>query len=529
LVIGLGLIGQITLQVLSAAGIKAIGVDVSAKQVDFANKLGFGKSFNRDDLNLEKNICHLTGGFGVDGVIITAATASLDPINFAGKVCRQKGKVVIVGAVPTGFVRENYYKKELELKMSMSYGPGRYDTAYEERGIDYPIGYVRWTENRNMLSFVELISEKKLNIDDLITHVFDFQEAPDAYSLILKGAEHKLGVLLRYKDDISLIDKVSFELNNSPQKPGLGFVGAGSFAQNYLLPNLPPNSNLLGVCTAGGVTASNVAKKYGFNYATSNDEKLFSDPVLNTVFVATRHNLHFEFVKKAIERGKNVFVEKPLCLSIEELEIIRYLYLKTPVVFLLGFNRRFAPLVRILKDNLSSDLPISINYRINAGFIPKNHWVHDPEIGGGRIIGEVCHFVDLCTYLTGSPIVSVYAIEMETKDSLMDTISITLKFANDSIASVTYFSNGNKSVSKEYLEVFSGGMTFILDDFRSLTLFEVKTKIVKLKKQDKGHHTEVTEFLVQLEFLGVQIGIILRLSSHNNYHPHSPATLSHLI
>lgn len=532
-VIGLGLIGQLTLQLLSAGGIKPIGIDIDSRQVEFANKNGAGISFNRKQDDIEKIIYELTNGHGTDAVIITAGSSSNDPVEFAGRVCRRKGKVIIVGAVPTGFSREHYYKKELELKMSSSYGPGRYDPDYEEKGMDYPIGYVRWTENRNMQAFLELLAEKKLNLEPLITHIYDFNKAPDAYDMILKKEQPFIGVLLKYDlrsnttSSLNMTDEIvktgeesgkdkiatrqSDELNNyHPQIPKIGFIGAGNFAQNFLLPNLKDKSELVGVATSRSHTSKNIADKYGFNYASGNAEDIINDENINTIFIATRHNLHAKFVIKALQAGKNVFVEKPLAMNETELEEINSVIHKRedspashrmtskPILFV-GYNRRFSPLVVKLKEMDGSTLPKAINYRINAGTLPKEHWIQDPQTGGGRVIGEVCHFIDLCMFIAGSPITSVSAEAMDTADNLLDSVVISLKFRNGTVASISYFSNGSKLLPKESVEVFSGGRCFIINDFREMKIFGTKEEKLKLPKQDKGHAAEINEFISALK------------------------------
>jgi len=524
-VIGLGLIGQLTLQMLNAAGVIPIGIDVYDKQVSLANKIGIGKSFLRSRNDLEKTIYELTKGFGTDAVIITAGTSSIDPVELAGRLCRRKGKVVIVGAVPTGFTREHYYKKELELKMSSSYGPGRYDADYEEKGIDYPIGYVRWTENRNMQAYIEMLDAGKLKMQELITHVYDFEKAPAAYDMILKKEEQFVGVVLKYDasretknekretlDERRETDEINKQYAvGSPQKPRtmdykpitpkVGFIGAGSFAQNFLLPNLKGKCEFISVATSRSHTSKNIADKYAFKTATGNADDVINSEEINTVFIATRHNLHAQNVIKAIESGKNVFVEKPLAMSEEELRNVEssMLNAQLPIKLMVGYNRRFAPLIIKLKSKLSEVLPKAINYRINAGTIPKEHWVQDKEIGGGRIIGEVCHFIDLCMFIAGSKIVSVFADVMETADNLLDTLNINLKFENGSVANISYFSNGDKSLSKEYLEVFCGGQVLTVDDFRSLKIYGSKSQTIKSNTQDKGHAAEIDLFIKSIK------------------------------
>lgn len=515
-VIGLGLIGQITMQLLNSGGIFPIGIDIDNNQVELANKVNTGKSFLRNIENIEEVVLELTNGYGTDAVIITAGTSSNDPVKLAGSICRKKGKVVIVGAVPTGFERTNYYKKELELKMSSSYGPGRYDPSYEEKGLDYPIGYVRWTENRNMQSFVHLLAQNKLNLDPLITHQFKFEEAPEAYDLILNKTEPYTGIIFKYNITNKLNQQYQFinpksSIQNLQSTIKIGFIGAGSFAQNFLLPNITRllkqqprqegKAALIGVATARSNTARHIADKYGFVYATCNANEIIKDENINTVFIATRHNLHSEYVIKSLESGKNVFVEKPLAMNIEELEKISTIYHASmqsynhSLTLMVGFNRRFSPLIQKIKELMNDELPKAINYRINAGNINADHWVQDPEIGGGRIIGEVCHFIDLATYISGSEVSSVTTQVLDNSLNLHDTLSIILKFKNGSIATLSYFSNGNKLLSKEYLEVFHGSQVFVVDDFKVLNVYSNKKSKIKIKKQDKGHTEEIKSYI----------------------------------
>ena len=495
-VIGLGLVGQLTILLLKASGIKVIAIDIDPTQVIKAKDIGADLAIDRKNENLEDQVLHLTNGFGADAIIITASTNSNDPIELAGKLARQKGKVIIVGAVPTGFSRKNYYVKELDLRMSCSYGPGRYDNDYEEKGIDYPIGYIRWTENRNMQAFADLVSNGTLDLNKIISHEFAFHDASKAYQMILDKTESFAGILLKY--DLSKELKKRVQIANqtlSASEPALAFIGAGSFAQNMLLPNLQSKAKFIGISTARPNNARYIADKYHFDYCTNNTDEIFNDEKVNTVFIVTRHNNHFEYALKALQNKKNVFVEKPLCMNESELEEIKNAWSSSGKILMIGFNRRFAPLITKIKSNLNSDFPIAINYRINAGIIAPDHWTQDPKIGGGRIIGEVCHFIDLCRSLTGSTIRSVSATAMKSAANTEDTINLQLQFENGSIANISYFANGNKELSKEYLEVFSSGTVFQLDDFKTLSVFGKSKSIHKQSSQDKGHKAELDAFL----------------------------------
>lgn len=496
-VIGLGLIGQLTLQMLKAAGVKAIGIDIEEKAVSLSKDLGTEHVFNRNQEGLDQIIKNITNGFGVDAVIITAATSSTDPVDFAGEICRKKGKVVIVGSVATGFKRQQYYKKELELRMSSSYGPGRHDRNYEEQGNDYPYAYVRWTENRNMQAFVELIQERKVDLSKVITHVFDFKDAPKAYQMILDRSESFMGIVLKYDVSKKLSGKVTLKESVAVSgEPSVAFAGAGSFADNVLLPAFKGNCNFIGVATARPNNSKNIASKYGFNYCTDKVSDLISDKNVNTLVVATRHDSHGTYVIEGLKHHKNVFVEKPLCISEEELNLIKQEKENSKGILMVGFNRRFAPQTIKVKEIVKElNIPVSINFRINAGQNAPDHWIHDKNIGGGRIIGEVCHFVDLAAFLANSKINSVSANAIQDAHHLNDTLVINLSFENGSVASISYFSNGNKQLSKEYLEIFAGGQVMIIDDFKQMKIYGKNTKEFNLSKQDKGHKTEVSLFL----------------------------------
>lgn len=500
LIIGMGLIGQLSYLILKASGMHPLGVDVSQSQLDLCRATDIENVYTRDQEGLEEIIQAHSNGYGVDAVIITAGTASLDPVEFAGKAARHKAKVVVVGAVPTGFSRVNYYKKELDLRMSTSYGPGRYDPDYEEKGRDYPIGYVRWTENRNMQSFVDLLGTGRLDISGLITHTFDLDQAPDAYDMILSRKEAFSGILIKYAEQADLKRSIMLKkVSHSIQEVNVGFVGAGTFAQGSLLPNMKGLCNFVGLATARGNSSRYVADKYGFGYCTDAADDLFNDQTVNTILVVTRHHLHAQNVLNSIAHGKHAFVEKPLCLRMEELEEIRAAYEKMAEKgankhLMVGFNRRFAPPVQKIMAMFSKDQPKSIVMRINSGVMPKEHWVNDPEIGGGRIVGEACHFIDLAMFLAGSPIVSVSADSLEDVHDLNNTVVVNLKMANGSVASISYFSNGNKTAPKEFIEVFCAGTIAQINDFQDLVVFG-QTKKKTRYKQDKGHLACVQAFL----------------------------------
>jgi predicted dehydrogenase/threonine dehydrogenase-like Zn-dependent dehydrogenase len=500
-VIGLGLIGQLTIQMLKAAGVSTIGIDIDKHQVEKAIHSGADMAFERNDFNLENSVNELSRGYGVDAVIITAGTNSLDPVELAGRLCRKRGKVVIVGAVPTGFSRENYYKKELSLLMSSSYGPGRYDLSYEEMGIDYPIAFARWTENRNMQAFLDLAASNALDLDLITTHIFPFEDEEQAYNMIIEKSEMFTGILLEYNTEKKLSKKIILKETEvrSNIDPNIGFIGAGSFASKYLLPNASKYGNMIGVCAAAGNNTRNAADKHHFDYATGDYQDILTDDRINTVFIATRHNMHALQVIESIKNSKNTFVEKPLCLTIKELDAIKNEYEKRKVHLMVGFNRRFSPFIQKTMDILGSDTKKAINFRINAGTIPSDSWIQDKSIGGGRILGEVCHFVDLAMFVAGAPINKVSAFAMEDPDDVQDTLNVILNFTNGSIANISFFANGSKAIKKENLEIFSNGKTIVINDFKEMNIFSKSKKKKKLINQNKGHAKEVELFLTSIK------------------------------
>jgi predicted dehydrogenase/threonine dehydrogenase-like Zn-dependent dehydrogenase len=504
-VIGLGLLGQLACLILRASGIRVVGVDVNNDAVESARQYSTDLALPRNDPGIEDKIQRFTSGLGVDAVIIAAATSDLDPINFAGAIARKKGKVIILGAVPTGFARDPYwYRKELELKMSCSYGPGRYDLDYETKGIDYPPAYVRWTEKRNMEAFQLLLSDNKINIDFLTTHEFDFQDAPLAYDMIVKKSESYLGIILKYDTHKSIPENKKIQIN--PPKPitkiNIAFIGAGSYAQGNILPNLTSKDkeiSLKGVLTSTGTTSKRVAERFNFEFCTADENDILKNSEINTVFIATRHDSHAEYLIKSLKANKNVFVEKPLCIKATELEeIINTKRENENAQILVGFNRRFSSLSELLKKHIGNG-PMSMIYRINAGKIAADSWIQDIETGGGRIIGEACHFVDYLTWLNGSLPVRVFATSLPDPENNNDTVNINLTFSNGSTGIVAYYANGPKSLPKEYIEVFNAGAAGVLSNFKELKVFgKVKMK-KKLFNQDKGQKQMVEKFIQGLK------------------------------
>ncbi|MBN2297893.1 MAG: bi-domain-containing oxidoreductase [Deltaproteobacteria bacterium] len=507
-VIGLGLLGQITCLLLKASGVRVVGIDIDPFMVDTARKHCADLALNRDSEGVYNRIMEFTHGIGCDAVIITAATNSTDPINLAGTISRKRGTVVVVGAVPTGFDRDpHYYRKELQLRMSCSYGPGRYDPSYEEKGIDYPAGYVRWTENRNMHAFQELISSGKIDIGYLTTHTFKLQDAPSAYEMMLEKKEPFIGILIEYnaaQDHLRDKSRVTIKhshASSGTKKVSIGFIGAGSYAQSNLIPNLQGNNrvDLKGVLTSTGTSSRSVGDRYGFDFCTGNEKDIIENPEINTVFIATRHNTHAEYLIKALNAGKHVFLEKPLCITGEELISVQDTFesasQKASLKLMVGYNRRFSPLARAVKDIVGNG-PAAVHYRINAGHIPPDSWIQDPAVGGGRIIGEVCHFVDLITFLCGSLPDSVYASTLRDHHDHLDTLIATITYRNGSIGNICYFSNGDKALAKEHVEIFAHGTTSVIEDFRQLKVYSRgRVKKRSLLGQDKGQEGEISRFI----------------------------------
>ena len=500
-VIGLGLLGQITCQLLKANGCNVFGIDLNEALVALAIKNSTSQALSRNDANLITACENFTNGYGFDSVIITAAAPSNDPIELSSEIVKKKGDIIIVGAVKMDIARDPYfYRKELNLKMSCSYGPGRYDVNYEENGQDYPFSYVRWTEQRNMEAFLNLLSQKEIDLKPLITHIFDITEAEKAYDIVVgKNKVPHLGLLLKYTTNDTKRETLK-QFNNSPVNlVNVGFIGAGSFAQSYLIPSAKSwGVSLDGVVTSKGITSKNVLNKFKFNFCSSNPDDILKKDNIDTVFIATHHNSHAELVINSIRANKNVFVEKPLAINPEQLKEVIDNHSNFNKIVFVGFNRRFAPISEAIKKELKNiDEPLVINIRVNAGQIPKDHWTQQPEIGGGRIIGEVCHFVDLMQYFTDSEPIKVFAESINTgnvKITSEDNVAIVIKFEDGSIGNLTYVANGDKGLAKECIEVFGGGNVGIINDFRDGMIYR-NGKKTTLKSSGKGHKEEISAFL----------------------------------
>lgn len=503
-VIGLGLLGQLTVQLLKANGCRVFGLDLDPQKVELARELGADRAM----LNTEEAksaVIEWTRGRGADAVLITAATPSNQPIELAGEISRLKGRVVAVGLVGLDVPRDLFFKRELTLRISMSYGPGRYDPEYEERGHDYPFAYVRWTEGRNIEAFLDLVAEGRVNVERLITHRFPIEEGERAYQLIAGVVkEPYLGVVLRYDTERELELPAQIPEATKKERPlvaaesvRLGLIGAGAYAKAMLLPNLKASGvEFQAIATASGVTARDIGAKYGFRRTLSSADEVINDAGVNLLMIATRHDLHAELARRSLESGRHTFVEKPLALNDEELESVLEAAMRVPAQLMVGYNRRFSPHARaaleFFKDRTA---PLSIAYRVNAGRIPREHWTQDPREGGGRIIGEVCHFIDLMQFLTSSRVTRVYAEAIKSRNHQIveeDSVMITLRFADGSNGSIAYLAEGDKALHKERVEIFGERRVFVIDDFRSAAMYrDGREETLKARAQDKGQANEI--------------------------------------
>jgi len=498
-VMGLGLLGQLTVQLLKANGCKVIGSDIDPDKLALAKKMGADEVCHVGDMIKKAN--EFSNGYGVDAVIIAASTSSNQPVIDAAEISRMRGRVVFLGMVGMDIPRNEYYKKELDLRLSMAYGPGRYDPNYEEKGVDYPYDLVRWTEQRNFEAFLGLIEEGKVRPKELLTHSFEYDNAMSAYDLLEGKIQEKyLGIILKYSGSLNLSDHKILKRNSKAiesDKLNVGLIGAGNFTKSVILPNIEKieGYELVGVCTATGVSAEGTGKKYDFKYITTDTNEIFSNSEINSVFITTQHNTHATLVLEAIKSKKHCFVEKPLAIYEDELESIADAYDGESIIQV-GFNRRFSPMIGHMKKCLSGQ--ISVNYRINAGVIPKDVWIQDREIGGGRVIGEVCHFIDTCSFLIDSEVVSLYASTIQKSDQSIpdeDNLNVILNYANGSTATIAYYAYGDAAMSKEYIEVFGNGVSMRMTDFRELIIYENgKEKKEKSYNQDKGFENEFKAF-----------------------------------
>jgi len=504
-VIGLGLIGQILVQIIVASACRAFGFDIDESKNKIALENGAVWTA-RPELGIAENVVQMSGGYGVDAVILATGTRSNVPVEFSSAIARDRARVVDIGITKMDIPWEPYYMKEMEVRMSRSYGPGRYDHIYEEDGVDYPIGYVRWTEQRNMEAILSLLQQKKIDFQKLITHRFAFKDAEQAYARIVQGEDDFLGVTFFY-DRLKEGRVKPIELRTKPlgeAKVSIGVIGAGNFAKTMLLPFLRKEKKVVldTVATATGISAKDTAIKFGFCKVCTDYKQILDNKAVNTVMILTRHSSHAAFVKESLAVGKNVYVEKPLCVNIEDLAEIENALMSSGCILMVGYNRRFSPAIKKLKKLIDSlGVPILVHYKVNAGFIPPDHWYQQPE-NGGRIIGEGCHFVDTLQFLTGSNPVSVYAAAVVSNDKSMpdqDNIVATIQFASGSVGILEYEADGDKNYPKEQIIVTGGRSNIFFDNFREIIHYRNGRKKKYSGFFRKGHKEEMKMFVKSVE------------------------------
>ncbi len=506
LVVGSGLIGLLTVQILKLSGIRVIVSDPDKKRLELAKELGAEYVFDPTKEDIVKQVTNITGGNGADAVIFTAATSSSEPLSQSFQSCRRKGKVILVGVSGMEIDRKDIYPKEIDFIISTSYGPGRYDDEYELKGMDYPFAYVRWTENRNFSEYLRLLNSDAIKVDPLVQKVYPFEQVEEAFNSLKDPSDKPVLVLLDYgmpdPDQAVIYSEIDRVVNirkatADKTKINVALIGTGNFAKGVHLPNftrLKTKYNLHAVVSGTGHHAKSIADQYGAAYATTDYDKVIDDPDIDLVFICTRHALHGGMVLKALEKGKAVFVEKPLAISKEEVDAIEAFFKKNDPAPLLmvGYNRRFSKIAKEVKKQADKRInPLFIRYRMNAGYLDQSHWVFSE---GGRIIGEACHIVDLMQYIVGHPVKEVASSEISPNTahfSSEDNKSFTLKFDDGSIASIDYFSCGSKQASKEYMEVHFDNKTMIMDDFKTLTSYGAEAIDIHLKQSDKGHLDEL--------------------------------------
>lgn len=500
-VIGLGLIGLITAQLLKANGCNVIGVDIDKSKLAICEKWGI-IPFNPINGDVVKFVEHQTNNIGSDGVIITASAKSDEIISQAAKMSRKRGRIILVGVIGLNISRSEFYEKELTFQVSCSYGPGRYDEDYEQKGIDYPISFVRWTEKRNFESILNSLSNKSLKVKELITEKIELSNYLEIYNSL--GRNNSIASILDYtknsNKEIKYCNTILVENRSYKNSKGvIGIIGAGNFTKMTMLPALKGSGAINKyIASSGGVNSTALAKKYKFSHSTTNFQDILNDKDVDLVLITTRHNLHASQTVEALKQGKHVFVEKPIALNLDELNSITeaYLYSKEKPTLTVGFNRRFSPHSIAVKKILGQSGPLNIVATMNAGYIPSNVWIHDLKIGGGRIIGEACHYIDLASYLTDSKVISVCMNSLgKHSDEKTDNASILLKYEDGSNVVINYFSNGSKSYSKERIEIYNQERTVIIDNFRKTEAFGFKNFTGLKTSIDKGHKTQFHELI----------------------------------
>ena len=503
-VIGLGLIGQLTVELLRANGCDVIGFDFDQSKVDLAITKGVRAFKVSEDIDTIKIVQEITQNIGVDAVIITASSKSNTVISEAAKISRKRGRIVLVGVVGLDINRADFYEKELTFQVSCSYGPGRYEANYEQNGQDYPINAERWTLNRNFETVLKFISTGRIKVTDLITEVVDFQDYKQVYNNI--GNSKSIASILKYRSTIDVTQtKITLKSHVTLHSNAvLGIIGSGNFTKATILPVLSKlEANVRYLSSSSGLSGTLLAKKFDVQYSTTNNDDILNDLEVDAVIITTRHSAHARMCIAALKAGKHVFVEKPLALTHKEINEIIEVYEQNSKTLTVGFNRRFSPFTQDIKQKLGVlNLPINVVATINAGEILANHWTQDMSIGGGRIIGEACHFIDLITYLSGSLVKSVVMNSMgENSQENTDNATILLKYQNGSTGVINYFSNGNKGYSKERIEVYAQGKTIVIDNFRKSEYYGLKSSGIAgiFKSQDKGHHEQFRLFLEKLK------------------------------
>lgn len=503
-IIGMGILGQLVSQIVTAAGARVIAIDLDDRRLAIAQTNGAKYILNPNKENIVNETIKITESYGVDSVIITAATSSNEPLAQAFQMCRKKGRVILVGVVGMEINREDIYKKELDFYISTSYGPGRYDPNYEEKGIDYPYHYVRWTENRNMQEYLKMLSERKIKLDNIIEKVYKIEEAALAYQEFEKEENKPLIVLLKYRQDLENKINRKVEVNSQfklkTDKIKVALIGAGNFAKVTHLPNLEKLNNfydIYAIMSRTGSNATSIARQYKTKYATTDYQEILNDPDVNMVMICTRHNLHAQYSIEAMKKGKVVFVEKPMALNEKGTEEVFKTIQETGMPYLVGFNRRFSKYAVEIKKHIKKRInPMIINYHMNAGYISLDHWVHTEE-GGGRIIGEGCHIFDLFNYFVDAEInsISVNSINPKTKNvSSRDNLIVTLKYKEGSICTLTYTALGDKSYPKETLEIYFDNKIITMNDYKELKGYGIKMANINSKFSEKGHYEELIIF-----------------------------------
>ena len=502
-IIGMGILGQLSVQMLKASGCIVIGIDIDERRLNIAKETSCDYVINSSTDDVIKEVEKITESYGVDAAIITASANSNEVLSEAFNICRRKGKVVLVGVVGNEYKRDDMYKKELDFVISTSYGPGRYDPSYEEKCIDYPYAYVRWTENRNMEAYLRLVADNKIDLKLLIEKIYEIDKASEAYEDLRNSQNKPLIVLLKYNEEQQEV-KRTIHIESEPfkknEKINVAVIGAGGFAKSMHLPNLKKLNdiyNIYAIMSRTGINAKAIAEQYGAKYATTDYNEILNDPKVDMVLICTRHNLHGDMSIEAMKKGKAVFVEKPMALNKEEMEKVLKIIEETKVPYMVGFNRRFSKYAcevkKYIKDRIN---PMIINYQMNAGYIPLDHWVHTEE-GGGRIIGEGCHIFDLFNYFTESKVVSISVDSINPRDkniSQRDNMVVIVKYEDGSLCTLTYTSIGNNSYPKEFCQIYFDGKIITIDDYKRINGYGVKLSNLQYKSPEKGQYEELKEF-----------------------------------